>query len=104
MVIGDFNKIVSSLEKRGGRKSLSKTSFGEWISNNMLVDMGFIRQKFTWMTKRGVGEDIWERLDGGLCSMEWRDMFGTFLGSLQITVLLSYVFIVCIFLVVPLNL
>jgi hypothetical protein len=28
------------------------------------------------MTKRGVSEDIWVRLDRALCSMEWRVSFG----------------------------
>ncbi|KAK3183242.1 hypothetical protein Dsin_030528 [Dipteronia sinensis] len=27
------------------------------------------------MTKRGISEDIWERLDRALCSMDWRIMF-----------------------------
>ncbi|KAL5789177.1 hypothetical protein ACOSQ2_004065 [Xanthoceras sorbifolium] len=37
--------------------------------------MGFIGQKFTWMAKRGVGDEIWVRLDRSLCSMEWRLLY-----------------------------
>ncbi|KAL5754100.1 hypothetical protein ACOSP7_022320 [Xanthoceras sorbifolium] len=34
--------------------------------------MGYTGQKFTWVAKKGVGEDIWVRLDRALCSMDWR--------------------------------
>ena len=61
--MGDFNEIVSSDEKRGGRGCFSKIGFSDWISDNRLLDMGFI------------GEDVWERLDRGLCSMEWRSLY-----------------------------
>ena len=75
VVMGDFNEIVSSDEKRGGRGCFSKIGFSDWISDNRLLDMGFIGQKFTWMTRRGLCEDIWERLDRALCSMEWRSLY-----------------------------
>ncbi|KAL5832771.1 hypothetical protein ACOSQ3_016445 [Xanthoceras sorbifolium] len=58
LVAGDFNEIVSLSEKRGGRSNFSKSGFLEWINNNGLIDMGFIGQKFTWMAKRGVGNEI----------------------------------------------
>ncbi|KAK3198862.1 hypothetical protein Dsin_022277 [Dipteronia sinensis] len=73
--MGDLNEIVGSEEKLGGRSYFSKTGFGDWIGNNKLVDLGFIGQKFTWMTRRGVREEIWERLDRALCSMDWRSSF-----------------------------
>ena len=75
VVMGDFNDIVSSDEKRGGRGCFSKTGFSDWISDNRLLDMGFIGQKFTWMTRRGLCEDIWERLDRALDSTEWRSLY-----------------------------
>ncbi|KAK0608600.1 hypothetical protein LWI29_033148 [Acer saccharum] len=75
VVMGDFNEIVSSEKKRGGRNCFSKIGFSDWISDNELIDMGFIGQKFTWMIKRGICEEIWERLDRALCSMEWRSLF-----------------------------
>ncbi|KAK2664420.1 hypothetical protein Ddye_002994 [Dipteronia dyeriana] len=45
------------------------------IDRNHLVDQGFIGSKFTWMTKRGIGEEIWVRLDIALCSMDLRIRF-----------------------------
>ncbi|KAL5758088.1 hypothetical protein ACOSP7_020699 [Xanthoceras sorbifolium] len=53
-------------EKRGGRNSFTKSGFAEWIQNSEMVDMGFIGARYTWMNKRGLGEDIWERLDRGI--------------------------------------
>ncbi|KAK2640629.1 hypothetical protein Ddye_028424 [Dipteronia dyeriana] len=75
VVMGDFNEIINSSEKRGGRKCFSKTGFEGCINSNLLIDIGFVAKKFTWMTRRGFGEDIWERLDRDLCFMEWRAMF-----------------------------
>ncbi|KAK3231083.1 hypothetical protein Dsin_002964 [Dipteronia sinensis] len=72
LVAGDFNEIVSSSEKRGGRFSHPNSGFSNWIERNELVDLGFIGSKFTWMMKMGIGEEIWERLDRALCSMDWR--------------------------------
>ena len=72
LIVGDFNEITSCDEKRGGRTTFSYSGFSNWIDRNELVDMGFIGPRFTWMNKRGVGDEVWERLDRGLCSMEWR--------------------------------
>ncbi|KAK3211028.1 hypothetical protein Dsin_015734 [Dipteronia sinensis] len=38
--------------------------------------MRFIGPKYTWMTKWGISEEIWVRLDRALCSMDWRLRFG----------------------------
>ncbi|KAK1554545.1 hypothetical protein Q3G72_013786 [Acer saccharum] len=76
VVMGDFNEIINSAEKKGGRGFFSNSGFADWINDNKLVDLGFIGQKYTWMTKRGISEDIWVRLDRALCSMEWRVGFG----------------------------
>ncbi|KAK3229448.1 hypothetical protein Dsin_001329 [Dipteronia sinensis] len=76
VVMGDFNEITNSVEKRGGRGYFSNSRFVDWINENKLVDLDFIGQKYTWMTRRGVSEDIWVRIDRALCSMEWRVSFG----------------------------
>ncbi|KAK3218141.1 hypothetical protein Dsin_012111 [Dipteronia sinensis] len=73
--MGDFKKIVNSGEKIGGRNYFSKTGFTDWISENEHLDIGFVGQKFTWMTRKGIFEKIWERLDRALCSMEWTTLF-----------------------------
>ena len=76
LMAGDFNRIITYAEKRGGRPNYSNNGFGGWIDRNELVDLGFLSPRFTWMTKRGIGEEIWERLDRALCSMDWRIHYG----------------------------
>ena len=68
LITGNFNEITSITEKRRGRDKYSNNGFTNWINRNNSVDLGFTGPKFTWMTKRGIGEDIWERLDKAVCS------------------------------------
>ncbi|KAK2646419.1 hypothetical protein Ddye_021614 [Dipteronia dyeriana] len=75
VLMGDFNEITGSDENRGGRIGFSRTGSVDWINENKLVDLGFIGQKYTWMTKRGFSEIIKERLDRALCSIDWRIEF-----------------------------
>ncbi|KAK3221019.1 hypothetical protein Dsin_014989 [Dipteronia sinensis] len=72
LIAGDFNEITCSAEKIGGRNKFSNSGFVNWIDRNEMVDIGFTSPKFTWITKMSIGEEIWERLDRALCSMEWR--------------------------------
>ena len=75
LVTGDFNKITNISEKRRGRMHYSNSGFADWIYRNDLVDLGFTGPRYTWMTKRGIGEEIWERLDIAICSMDWRLLY-----------------------------
>ncbi|KAK2665274.1 hypothetical protein Ddye_003848 [Dipteronia dyeriana] len=63
LIAGDFNEITISDEKSGCRRSYSNSGFASWIDRNELVDLGFLGPKFTWMNNRGVGGEIWERLE-----------------------------------------
>ncbi|KAK2635612.1 hypothetical protein Ddye_030404 [Dipteronia dyeriana] len=62
LVIGDFNEITNSSEKKGDRHCYTKTGSVEWIDANNLIDLSFIGQRFTWVAKRGTRDDIWESL------------------------------------------
>ncbi|KAL5859327.1 hypothetical protein ACOSQ4_000623 [Xanthoceras sorbifolium] len=75
VVMGDFNEIISSEEKKGGRVRFTSSGFAEWIHKHKMVDMGYIGQKFTWVAKRGGGDNLWVRLDRALCSVDWRCNF-----------------------------
>lgn len=46
VLMGDFNEICSSAEKKGGRNSFTNTGMAEWIDINGMVDLGFTCQKF----------------------------------------------------------
>ena len=51
LIARDFNYIVGSHEKRGGRQSGDRIDFKEFrdfISNVGLIDLGYFRSRFTW--------------------------------------------------------
>ena len=49
LLIGDFNAIISSAKKKGGRifGSSSHSLFGNFVQDNGLVDLGFSGNPFT---------------------------------------------------------
>ena len=76
---GDFNTIVRLDERSGGNGRLSEDSltFGDWINEMSLIDMGFSGSQFTW--KRGKTESTFvaKRLDRLLCCahsrLKWQE-------------------------------
>ncbi|XP_020586251.1 uncharacterized protein LOC110028653 [Phalaenopsis equestris] len=72
LVGGDFNCIISTTEKSGGRTpNLAKmNTFRDNIHRAGLFDLGFKGPNFTW--KRG---SIWERLDRMLVNDAWFNYF-----------------------------
>jgi hypothetical protein len=77
LLIGDFNAILSSAEKKGGRLfgSSSHSLFGNFVQDNGLVDLGFSGNPFTWNNKRHSRFNIKERLDRGLFNHSWVLLF-----------------------------
>lgn len=65
LIGGDFNTILRLDERTGGNGSLSQDSlaFGDWVSESLLIDMGFRGPKFTWKRGRSVDTYIAKRLD-----------------------------------------
>ena len=74
---GDFNEILKSHEKSGGRlRPYSQIEqFREVLYECNLLDLGFSRNKFTWLRKYLNGGMVWERLDWVVCMAEWYDLF-----------------------------
>ena len=74
---GDFNEILKSHEKSGGRlRPYSQIEqFREVLDECNLLDLGFSRNKFTWLRKYLNGGMVWERLDWVVCMAEWYDLF-----------------------------
>ena len=62
---GDFNEIVSSLEKMGGssRSQVQMQLFREAIDECGFLDLGLSGSQFTWQKHFSNGHLIWERLD-----------------------------------------
>ncbi|XP_057545914.1 uncharacterized protein LOC130824909 [Amaranthus tricolor] len=67
LLLGDFNVILHSWERRGTfRCDLSSTEFSEWIRELGLIDIPLQGLKFTWRRN-----DSRSKLDRGLCCNNW---------------------------------
>ena len=65
VMIGDFNEVLMSSEKFGGRPMNIRRAmkFQECLNLCGMMDMGFNGARYTWSNLRGVTELIQERLD-----------------------------------------
>ncbi|GMJ05748.1 hypothetical protein HRI_004244000 [Hibiscus trionum] len=77
LVIGDFNEILLSSEKRGGRirSDRSMEAFRRALEDCDLEDLGFSGNWYTWEKGRLSSNVIRERLDRGVVNPLWRDNF-----------------------------
>ena len=70
----DFNSLLCKDEKCGGsRQAVGCKKFGKWIRDCSMVDMGFVRSRFTW--RRGTVQDC---LDQFICNEDWKDRVNMF--------------------------
>ncbi|XP_016500997.1 uncharacterized protein LOC107819404 [Nicotiana tabacum] len=74
---GDFNVIMDSEEKLGGRphrahRSVDFTATMEYCG---LVDLGYFGPRFTWCNNRRTNKRIWKRLDSIIVNDEWTQKF-----------------------------
>ncbi|KAA3467762.1 reverse transcriptase [Gossypium australe] len=77
VVIGDFNEITSSDEKKGGRRRSNRQmiDFRSTLEDCNLEDLGFKGRWFTWEQGRQKSTNIRERLDRGVATITWIDLF-----------------------------
>lgn len=79
IAIGDFNSVASADEVSCSSSYTEQRNreFNEWVDSKGLVDMGYAGTKFTW--RRGVNERTFRgaRLDRGLGSVDWFEMYPT---------------------------
>lgn len=75
--MGDFNQIISSHEKFGGRPepSCRMEQFREVLTRRGLIDMEARGCKFTWTNNHPIHSLIKKRLDRALCNVAWRNLF-----------------------------
>lgn len=73
---GDFNEIMFSNEKLGGRVPIAHRMnfFRSTMHNCGLEDLGFSGMKFTWFNRRKK-RPIFERLDRILANANWLSLF-----------------------------
>ncbi|KAA3453657.1 reverse transcriptase [Gossypium australe] len=77
LITGDFNEILFSFEKKGGRtrEERQMAAFRETLEHCELYDLGFSGQWCTWERGRLVDNNIRERLDRGVANTEWWKLF-----------------------------
>ncbi|KAG5582631.1 hypothetical protein H5410_053258 [Solanum commersonii] len=77
-VVGDFNVISDSTEKKGGRPHSAEKSldFVSCLSDCGIEDAGYVGNIFTWCNNRGDSNTIWKRLDRLMYNSSRFDQFG----------------------------
>ena len=77
MICGDFNEIVDNGEKLGmrSRPQNQMRSFREALSDCRLEDLGYQGPKFTWCNMQSNEGVVFARLDRGVCTREWLQLF-----------------------------
>jgi hypothetical protein len=77
LLLGDFNAILLTAEKCGGRSfgSSSHLDFVDFVQSNALVDLVFVGNKFTWSNHRSGIANIRKRLDRGLANLGWVHLY-----------------------------
>lgn len=75
--LGDYNCLLSSVDKKGGLSfaSSSSSSMRNRVDALGLIDMGFIGNPYTWTNKRPAKANVKERLDRALANTNWRILF-----------------------------
>ncbi|XP_008779502.2 uncharacterized protein LOC103699235 [Phoenix dactylifera] len=80
VVVGDFNCILSSGDKRGGvafTDRVDRREFRDFVSRTGLVDLGYSGPQFTWCNNQLGSARVWERLDRAFASPDWFLLFPT---------------------------
>ena len=74
---GDFNELLKSHEKHGGRLRPygQMEKFREVLDECNLLDLGYVGNKFTWSKNLPNGGMVWERLDRAVSTTDWIELF-----------------------------
>ncbi|XP_042954649.1 uncharacterized protein LOC122291063 [Carya illinoinensis] len=76
-VIGDFNEVLFSDEKEGGkaRSELLMRQFRGVMEEGRLCDLGWVGNKFTWNNCHEDESFTKERLDRAIANVEWKSLY-----------------------------
>ncbi|KAL2942601.1 hypothetical protein RDABS01_030951, partial [Bienertia sinuspersici] len=76
-VVGDFNQILYNLEKKGGSNRAEREirEFREALDECYLQDLGYEGEASTWWNRQAVPNDVKERLDRGVATLSWIELF-----------------------------
>lgn len=75
--MGNFNEIMWSKEKKGGRERSYQAmlSFRDAVSRCDLYDIGYIGHHFTWSSGRSGSDNIQARLDRAFANSAWNQLY-----------------------------
>jgi ribonuclease HI len=89
LIMGDFNLVLNSEEKQGGRNLTSNTLinlFRDTLQNYNLSDLGYVGDPYTWCNKQDGEHNIKARLDRCVATPDWLFSF----PSASVTNLVRY--------------
>lgn len=77
LLIGDLNSTASSSNKFGSSSNgeASSRSFRQFSNTVGAIDLGFNGPKYTWSNRRVGWANIRQRLDHGICNIDWQSLF-----------------------------
>lgn len=76
-LIGDYNEVISQVDKRGGRMvgNTVNKELKKMIDRCELMDLGFTGPMYTWSNRRDPENHITERLDRAWSNRDWQLKF-----------------------------
>lgn len=77
LLIGDFNQIISPLEKHGGSppNTTRMCQLQEVVTESRLLDLQFSGPRYTWTNCRHGRANIKQRIDRAWCNLGWHHHF-----------------------------
>lgn len=77
LITGDFNEILCNNEKKGGLRvgPYRLRAFRNCLQKNGLMDLGFSGFPYTWTNRRVYPDTIRLRLDRGVATLSWSNLF-----------------------------
>ncbi|KAJ4848025.1 hypothetical protein Tsubulata_009359 [Turnera subulata] len=77
LLLGDFNSVADSSEKLGQCPVIRQDmeAFVQFMDQNLLMDLGFKGQPFTWSNHRVGHKEVKERLDRAVATTQWIELF-----------------------------
>ncbi|KAA3490345.1 reverse transcriptase [Gossypium australe] len=80
VVVGDFNEIANYFKKKGGRLRAERKmiEFRMALEDCNLNDLGYVGRWFTWERGKFATSNIRERLDRGIATFDWIQLFSNY--------------------------
>ncbi|XP_074278418.1 uncharacterized protein LOC141602008 [Silene latifolia] len=79
--LGDFNTVLSPVERLGGNTTEIETEqFQECVSLCCMDDISATGALYTWSNKQAASDRVYSRLDRAMGNLEWMAMYGDYIA------------------------